>query len=68
MKGDVTERRLQRRAQIRAEREAATARIAARSAICDACGFKSGYFCTSCKCFLPVKIHGSGQKCPIGKW
>jgi len=46
---------------------------AARMDICRACEFRKDFAagalqCTQCGCFMNLKAHFSGQKCPVNKW
>ena len=39
-----------------------------RWAICQACPFLQADRCTSCGCFMKVKVAFQATKCPEGKW
>ena len=40
----------------------------ARHQVCSGCEYKQGNTCTSCNCYLPLKVSWEDSDCPQGKW
>lgn len=40
-----------------------------RIAVCEGCPrLNEDYLCQECGCFMPAKVRGANQSCPLDKW